>query len=196
MQLGHLNQAAIQQLTLHATGVHIGPARPLTISMKCDSCLRGSQNKHISSTRGSATTLLEHIWSDLKGPLLDNDVYGFHYFVVFVDEKPRYTKVFPLLKKGNTFNAFKVFEACAERVTGKRIVNLHVDGGGEFMTNEFRTHCCNRGIEIYSTQPYSTEMNSIAERMIRTVTEHASSMLWAVKLPIGFWAAAVTGRRW
>ena len=192
MRLGHLNQTAIQQLTTHATGLHIGPARPLTISMKCDSCLRGSQHKQISYSRGDSTsTLLEHVWSDLKGPLLDNDVYGFRFFVIFVDEKSRYTKVFPLLAQSDAFNAFKVFEARAERVTGRRIINLHVDGGGEFLSGDFRTHCRNRGIEIFPTQAYSPEMNSIAERMNRTIIEHASSMLWAAGLPIGFWAAAV-----
>ena len=51
----------------------------------------------------------------------------------------------------------------AERVTGNRIINLHVDGGGEFMTTEFRTHCRNRGIKICATQDYSPEMNGIAE---------------------------------
>ena len=34
-------------------------------------------------------------------------------------------------------------------------------------------------------------MNGIAERTIRTVVEHASAMLWAARLPIGFWSSAV-----
>ena len=33
LRLGHLNQASIQLLASHATGLNIGPARPLTISM-------------------------------------------------------------------------------------------------------------------------------------------------------------------
>lgn len=193
MRLGHLNQAAIQQLATQATGLHIGPAKHPTVSMNCDSCLRGAQHKHISHARGPpADKLLEHIWSDLKGPLpVDADVYGFRFFIIFIDEKSRYTKAYPLLEKSNAFGAFKVFEARAERVTGNRIINLHVDGGGEFLSSEFRTHCRNRGIELCTTQAYSPEMNGIAERMIRTITEHASAMLWTAGLPIGFWAAAV-----
>lgn len=66
-----------------------------------------------------------------------------------------------------------------------------MDGGGEFLNNAFRSHCRDRGIAIYLTQAYSPEMNSIAERMMRTIIEHASAMLWTALLPIGFWAAAV-----
>ena len=160
--------------------------------MKCDACLRGAQHKQLSYSRGDrAIKILEHIWADLKGPLLDKDVYGFRFFIVFVDEHSRYTAVYPLVDKAEAFSAFRIFEARAERVIGNQIVNLHVDGGGEFINNSFRSHCRDRGIAIYFTQAYSPEMNSIAERMMRTTIEHASAMLWTALLPIGFWAAAV-----
>ena len=92
MRLGHLNQASIQQLTTKATGLVIGPSRPQTVSMKCDSCLRGAQHKQLSYSRSAHTHaigLLEHIWADLKGPLLDVDIYGFRFFIIFVDEVTR-----------------------------------------------------------------------------------------------------------
>lgn len=41
------------------------------------------------------------------------------------------------------------------------------------------------------TQAYSPEMNSLSEQMMRTIIEHASAMLWAARMPIGFWAVAV-----
>ena len=191
-RLGHLNQAAIQQLTTRAIGLHIGPARPQTISMKYDLCLREAQYKQISYIRSDKPIrILEHIWADLKGALLEQDVYSFKFFIAFVEEKTRYTNIYPLLEKGDAFGAFKIYEARAERVTGYKIVNLHVDGGGEFVSNNFRAHCRDRGIAIHFTQPYSTEMDSISERMMRTIIEHVSAMLWMAGLPVGFWAAAV-----
>ena len=196
MRLGHLNQAAIQSLTTRATGLRIGPARLPTISIQCDACLKGAQHKHISyirsgTNRSKELSVLEHVWADLKGPLLDKDVFGYRYFAIFVNEKTRYMKVYPLLEKSDTFGAFRIYEARSERVTGAKIIHLHVDGGGEFMSDSFRSHCRDRGIAIFCTQPYSPEMNSIAERMMRTIIEHASAMLWAVGLTVGFWAAAV-----
>lgn len=190
LRLGHLNQAAIQQLTSRATGLRIGVAKPHTLSMNCESCLRGSQHRNISHSRGHpASRKLEHIWADIKGPLLDKDIYGFRYFVVFVDEFSRYTVELPMISRSHLCDAYKLFEARAERVSGTSVVNLHADG--EFISDDLRLHLRNRGIALLLTQPYAPEMNGLAERVIRTIIEHASAMLWAASLPIGFWSSAV-----
>ena len=190
LRLGHLNQSAIRQLTSKATGLIIGPPKAQTLSMNCESCLRGSQHRNISRSRScSASSKLEHVWADIKGPLLDKDILGYRYFVVFVDEFSRYTVELPLTHRGHLCNAYKLFEARAERLSGALVVNLHADG--EFIGEDLRTHLRNKGIALLLTQPYAPQMNGIAERTIRTIIEHASSMLWAAKLPIGFWASAV-----
>ena len=190
LRLGHLNQSAIQQLTTRASGMIIGPARPQTVSMNCEACLRGSQHKNISHARGHpAKKKLEHVWADVKGPLLDRDIYGFRYFVVFLDEFTRYTFELPMIDRGQLCNAYKLFEARAERVSGCSVLHLHADG--EFIGDDLRLHLRNRGIELCLTQPYAPQMNGLAERVIRTVIEHASAMLWAAGLPIGFWSSAV-----
>lgn len=192
MRMGHLNQKSLLQLVSRSVGMNIGPARPQTLSMNCEPCLRGAQHKNISHLRGpGAVKKLEHVWTDLKGPLLDKDVYGFRFFATFIDEFTRWTVVFPLNQKGDLFNAFKLFEARAERVSNQKIMNLHCDGGGEYMSNEFRAYCRDKGIHVLVTQPYGPEMNSLSERMMRTIVEHASAMLWTARLPIGFWSQAV-----
>ena len=190
LRLGHLNQSAIQQLTTRASGMPIGPARPQTVSMNCEACLRGSQHKNISHARGPpATKRLEHVWADVKGPLLDRDIYGFRYFVVLLDEFTRYTVELPLVDRGQLCNAYKLFEARAERVSGCSVLHLHADG--EFIGDDLRLHLRNRGIELCLTQPYAPQMNGLAERVIQTIIEHASTMLCAAGLAIGFWSSAI-----
>ena len=192
MRLGHLGERAIRDLVTQSTGMKIGSPTPQTLHMRCEPCLRGSQHRQISYKRGNpAQKLLEHVWADVKGPLLEKDVYGFKYFVIFIDEKSRFTTVYPLLQKTDVFAAYKLFEARMERVAGCQILNLHVDMGGEWTLNEMRAHCRNRGIEILFTAGYTPNMNSISERTIRTIIEHASLLLWAANLPVGFWACAV-----
>ena len=66
-----------------------------------------------------------------------------------------------------------------------------MDNAGE-MSNEWRTYLINRGIKLRQTAPYSPEMNGIAERLIRVLVEHASAMLWDARLPMAFWAPAMT----
>ena len=170
----------------------------MTLNMKCEPCLKGSQHQHVSYQRGNpASRLLEHVWADIKRPLLDKDVHGFRYFVIFVDEKSRFVSVFPLLDKSDAFSAFKLFMTRMERfascllLSNYLLLNLHVDMGGEWISNEMRAHCRNSGIEILYTAGYTHNMNSITKRAIRTISEHASSLLWAASLPIGFWVCAI-----
>ena len=192
MGLGHLNQSAIHQLTNVATGLKIGPPRPQTISMRCESCLRGGQHKNISYHRSpGATKRLHHVWADVKGPLLEKDLYGFRYFCTFICEFTRWTVQYPLLHKNHVFGAYKLYEARYERLANEKILYLHIDGGSEYLTNDFRTYLRGRGVALSVTQPYSPEMNSIAERAMRTIIEHASAMLWNASLPVGFWSQAV-----
>ena len=107
MRLGHLGERAIRDLVTQSTGMKIGSPTPQTLHMRCEPCLRGSQHRQISYKRGNpAQKLLEHVWADVKGPLLEKDVYGFKYFVIFVDEKSRFTTVYPLLEKTDVFAAY------------------------------------------------------------------------------------------
>ena len=192
MHLGHLNQAAIQLLSTNATSLNIGPARPQIITMKCESCLRGAQHKNISYHRGpGASKRLENVWADVKEPLLDKDVYGFRFFCTFICKYARWTVQYPLLEKNQVFGAYKLFESRSERRANERILHLNIDGGREYLSNEFRTHLRNKGVALCITQPYSPKMNSIPEYDMRTIIEHASAMLWNTSLPIGFWSQAV-----
>lgn len=189
IRLGHLNQASIQQLVSRSTGMTIGPAKQQTISMCCESCLRGAQHKSISHMRsGKVTKRLQHVWTDIKGPLLEKDIYGFRYMVIFIDELTRWTEQYPMLARSDLFNIYKLYEARMERLSGEYVVHLHADG--EYISNDFRLHLRNKGISLFLTQPYAQQMNSLAERMMRTIIEHASSMLWCAMLPVGFWSYA------
>ena len=48
-RLEHLNEDAILRLTKMSTGIHIGlPKRDLSVSMKCEGCLKAAQHKQIS----------------------------------------------------------------------------------------------------------------------------------------------------
>lgn len=177
-RLGHLNEQAIVQLSSISTGLNIGPAKSPTISMRCDPCLKASQTQTISKmVREEQEFILGCVHLDLKGPCIEKGLYGYAYFMACTDEKSRYTKTYPLLTKGDAFGAFRAYLAESERETGLRLRDIQCDGGTEFINAEFRTFCVNKGIKIRLTAPYTPEMNGIAERVNRTLVEHASAML-------------------
>ena len=189
-RLGHLNHDDIKLLTTMSSGIEIGPR---THNQKtCIPCLHGAQHKHISRVpRLPADKKLEIVHIDIKGPC-GSDVHGFKYWVNFLCEKTRFNRGYALQFRSEIFNAYLAFEAVAERESNSRILALMMDGSQENLSNDWRTHCINKGIQLRTTAPYSPEMNGMAERLIRVLVEHASAMLWDAELPIGFWAAAMS----
>ena len=65
------------------------------------------------------------------------------------------------------------------------------DNGGEYLSKEFRSYLRSRGIHQELTVPHSPQQNGVAERMNRTLTESARSMMAHVKLSDKYWAEAV-----
>ena len=95
------------------------------------------------------------------------------------------------MTKNEVFAAFRLCEVMAEQETGLKIKVLHMDRGGEYVSNEMRIYCRNKGYRVHFMQAYEASMNSIPERLNRMIIEHASAMMWSAKLPIGFWFYAV-----
>nr|GEX13210.1 zinc finger, CCHC-type [Tanacetum cinerariifolium] len=64
--------------------------------------------------------------------------------------------------------------------------------GGEFTSNEYTKYCKENKIARQLTTPYSPQQNGVVERRNRTVLSTKRSMMKAMKLPLTFWAEAVT----
>lgn len=59
------------------------------------------------------------------------------------------------------------------------------------MGKKWTSYCQQEGIEHYTCAPYGPSMNSYAERVIKTIVNHAPSMLWHAGIAEDFWALAV-----
>jgi hypothetical protein len=71
---------------------------------------------------------------------------GSRYFVVFTDDFSRKSWVAFLKSKAETFEKFKSFKAQVEAETGKKILTLRTDRGGEFTSGLFNNFCSQNGI--------------------------------------------------
>lgn len=59
-----------------------------------------------------------------------------------------------------------------------KIVNLYCGNGCEYLSNDFKDFCSQKGITFHLTVPYNTpQQNGVAERMNRTITEKARAMI-------------------
>ncbi|GJT46274.1 retrovirus-related pol polyprotein from transposon TNT 1-94 [Tanacetum coccineum] len=99
--------------------------------------------------------------------------------------------VYPIKKKSDVFEVFKVYKARVELDSGKKIKCLRTDNRGEYTGDEFDTFCRQEGIKRQFTTAYTPQQNGVAERMNRTLLERARAMLATASLGKSFWAEAV-----
>ena len=62
---------------------------------------------------------------------------GYHYFITFTDNLSRYTYVYLMKHKSESFKMFKRFHNEIEKKTRKNIKTLRSDRGGEYLFDEF-----------------------------------------------------------
>lgn len=191
-RLGHLNTFDMKRLINHqmADGIKLDVD---VESRFCEPCVMGKQTRSSfpknKDTRSSR--ILELIHSDVCGPMPTTAHDGSRYFVSFVDDFSRASKIYCIQRKSEVLEKFKDFVAMVEALHGKKIAKLKADNGGEYTSNEFKQFCKVKGIQMMFTVPYNPEMNSVAERLNRTLQEKATTMLLASGLEPKFWNEAI-----
>ena len=129
---------------------------------------------------------------------------GSRYIVTFIDDSSRWTSIFTMRNKSDTFSCFKLFRAQAEKHTGAKLKSLNVikrsaksaeelkllrtDNGGEYVSNEFKSYLQEHGIRHQLNVAYTSQQNGVAERMNRTLMDCIRSMLRTSSLDKKFWA--------
>lgn len=93
--------------------------------------------------------------------------------------------------KSDAFSLFKDFVLKSESHFSLKVANLYCDNGREYLSNEMKNFCVEKGITYHKTVAYTPSLNGLSERMIRTITEKARVMLSGAKLDLTFWGEAV-----
>ena len=91
---------------------------------------------------------------------------------MFVDDASRYITVEFLKAKSQASDHVKAYLTYLQN-RGRKPQAICVDRGKEFINEDLKSWCHQKGIEINQTAPYSPSQNGIAERMNRTLVELA-----------------------
>ncbi len=86
---------------------------------------------------------------------------------------------------------FLNFAASVKTQTGKNVVVLRSDNGGEYTGKEFRNKLLQLGIRHETSAPYTPAQNGVAERSNRTILNAARSVIYSSRVPIQLWAEAI-----
>lgn len=192
-RMGHLNAFDMHKLISRQMVPGLKPTKIDTNARFCESCVYGKQtktsfppNRHSRSNR-----MLELIHTDVCGPMSELAWDGSRYFVTFTDDHSRMSMVYCIERKSEVLDKFKMFVSMAEAQHGCKVSKVRADNGGEYTSNDFKRFCNERGIQILYTVPYNPEMNSVSERLNRTLQEKARTMLLAGEIEWKFWNEAV-----
>lgn len=134
----------------------------------CEACINGKQSRLSFGKfkdKEHVRRPLFVIHSDVCGPITPPTIDEKNYYVIFVDEFTHYCVTYLITFKSEVFSVFKDFVAKSEALFNLKVVNLYIDNGREYLSNEIRDYCINKGISYHLTVPYTPQLNGVSERI-------------------------------
>jgi transposase InsO family protein len=155
----------------------------------CDKCLQAglARAPRHGQSSGYATRPFEGIHTDIYGPMPCESLRGNRYVITFIDDYTRVVRAYTIQRKSDAFEAFKSYRAEISNHFNQNIKWIRSDNGGEFTSHAFHQYLNTNGIQLATTSVYSPESNGLAERMNRTLSTKARSILFDSKLPNTLW---------
>ena len=130
------------------------------------------------------TKPLELVHTDVCGPMRVQARGGYGYFVTFTDDYSRYSFVYLMRQKSETFDKFREYKAKTEKQLGVHIKQLRFDRGGEYLCGEFKFYLTQERIVSQLSAPGTPQQNEVVERRNKTLLDMVRSMLTYSSLPI------------
>jgi hypothetical protein len=107
-RLGHISKGRIERL------IKDNILTPLDFSNSdyCIDCIKGKYAKQVKKGEAKRSAgVLEIIHTDICGPFPVKFVDGFDSFITFTDDFSRYDYIYPIKKRSEALDKFKVFKA-------------------------------------------------------------------------------------
>jgi len=189
-RLGHISFDKVKQLENDHPEMVIDGGRT---NPTCVSCVAAKLTRNPNSSPATRTTTapLQLVHTDLAGPMKTTSLGGARYYLLFIDDYSRYTMVYILHQKSETFSKFREYKALVENYHDKKIKALRSDNGGEYTSNQFSKFLRDSGISHEKTAPYSPEQNGVSERANRTLVGRAKAMILDSQTSDNLWAEAI-----
>ena len=187
--LAHLSKSKILQLAK----LDLIEVSDPNAELSCVSCAAAkmSRKPFSKSMPPKANAVGDVLHSDVAGPITPCDLFGYKYFVTFIDELSGYIVLRPMKHKSEVFGIFQEVRALINNQSSVSSVKMLVsDGGGEYIDGDFKNFLKKKGIIHVKTPPNTPQRNGKSERFNRTVMNLVRAMINARKLPKRFWLLA------
>jgi transposase InsO family protein len=123
------------------------------------------------------------IHSDLWGPSPTRTPQHKEYYVSYTDDHTRYSVLYLIRTKDETFETYEQYEAWLWTQFSARIKELHTDRGGEYLSKEFSAYLATRGTKRnLAVHHVPGKSSSKPHSMDTTTTQHLySSRIWGAR---------------
>jgi hypothetical protein len=142
-RLGHINMRNLKRLL---KGKHVVGLTNVSFEKDrvCSACVAGKQlgKSHPDKSVISTTRPLELLHLDLFGPSIYDTLGGRRYDLVIVDDYSRYTWVFLLKSKDETYKYFSKFAKQADYTFEEVIKTIRTNNGSEFKNYAMEDFVC------------------------------------------------------
>jgi len=98
----------------------------------CIDCIKGKYVKTIKEAAKRSVGVLEIVHTDICGPFPIKSVDGYDSFITFTDDYSRYGYIYPIKKRSEALDKFKIFKAEVENQHNLKIKIVRSDRGGEY----------------------------------------------------------------
>jgi len=194
-RLGHISEARVKALAYgQAEGLKLLPDSGRRID-KCDHCIAGKirtlphPRKQATLKRSGRPMEMLHL-DLLQGPCAALNT-GFNYLLVIVDDYTRMAWCIGLKTKDiqeawkNWFTMIQY--QYKDVITDFSVLRLRADNGGEFILHDMQGQWEDLGMWLQLSVAYAHNQNGVVERAIRTIVEHAVSVLNDANMPNNLW---------
>ncbi|GJY18345.1 putative ribonuclease H-like domain-containing protein [Tanacetum coccineum] len=193
-RMAHVNFKNMNKLAKHGL-VNGLPSKLFTNEHNCVACNKGKQHKASYKAITAVSSIsepLQLLHMDLFGPTSIRSIDHKSYSLVVTDDFSRFSWVFFLGTKDETFYILRDFITFVENQLTKKVKAIRCDNGTEFKNSNLIELCGSKGIKRDYSVARTPQQNGVAERKNRTLIEAARTMLADSKLPTMFWTEAVS----
>nr|GEY32189.1 hypothetical protein [Tanacetum cinerariifolium] len=135
---------------------------------------------------------LQLLHMDLCGLMRVASINGKRYVLVIADDYSRYTWTHFLRSKDETPEVLIDFLRLVQRGLQAQVRIVRTDKGTEFLNQNLHAYFAAEEIHHQTSVARTPEQNGVVERRNRTLVEAARTMLCVAKVPLFFWAEAIT----
>lgn len=189
--LGHVNFQYLNKLVKNKL-VDGLPDKIESMDMKCSNCIESKMaNVPFQNNRAKTSEILELIHTDLNGPHTTTGCGGEKYFLTFIDDYSKCTRIFCIKSKAETANCFIEFVNLVENKFNKKVKKLQCDNGKEYLNKDIYNFIRQKGIELLPCPPYVHELNGVAERYNRSAMDIGRCLMREAKIHRRFWPEVI-----